>query len=161
RWRRWYGVSLHDRWAILGGQLVTPVSQKQPPFWVWNAGLNQLYMSSYHLAPDMLACYFDAMRSHRIVYLWGYTSAIYELARGALQSGLTCPRLAVVVTNAEPLFDYQRRVIAKAFHCDVRETYGMAEIVAAASECQHRNLHYWPEAGILETPPEPEAGSDT
>ncbi len=34
RWRRWYGVSRYDRWAILGGQLVTPVSQKKPPFWV-------------------------------------------------------------------------------------------------------------------------------
>ncbi len=42
RSRRWYGVTRHDRWAILGGQLVTPVSQKKPPFWVWNSGLNHL-----------------------------------------------------------------------------------------------------------------------
>src|SRR5438132_661958 len=34
RWRRWYGVTRHDRWAILGGQLVTPVGQADPPFWV-------------------------------------------------------------------------------------------------------------------------------
>ena len=50
RSRRWYGMTRHDRWAILGGQMVTPVHQKRPPFWVWNSGLNQLYMSSYHLS---------------------------------------------------------------------------------------------------------------
>ena len=54
RFRRWYGVSRHDRWAILGGQLVSPAGRHRPPFWVWNAALNQLYMSSYHLAPDFI-----------------------------------------------------------------------------------------------------------
>src|SRR5258705_4780280 len=32
RVRRWNGVSRHDRWAILGGQLVIPSLQKRPPF---------------------------------------------------------------------------------------------------------------------------------
>ena len=36
RWRRWYGVSMQDRWGMLGGQVVTPFRQKTPPFWVWN-----------------------------------------------------------------------------------------------------------------------------
>ncbi|MGH7490149.1 MAG: phenylacetate--CoA ligase family protein, partial [bacterium] len=35
----------------------------------------------------------------------------------------------------------------------VRETYGMAEIVAAGSECEHGRMHLWPEAGVLETIP--------
>ena len=41
RSRRWYGVSRNDRWAILGGQLVARQGQERPPFWVWNAALNQ------------------------------------------------------------------------------------------------------------------------
>ena len=59
RWRGWYGVSRKDRWAILGGQLVAPVQQKAPPFWVWNRGLNQLYMSSYHLGRQNLRRLFE------------------------------------------------------------------------------------------------------
>jgi phenylacetate-CoA ligase len=58
--------------------------------------------------------------------------------------------MTVVITNAEPVADYQRRVIAEAFQCPVRETYGMAEMVAAASECQAGSLHLWPELGYLE-----------
>jgi phenylacetate-CoA ligase len=147
----WYGVSRHDRWAILGGQLVTPVAQRRPPFWVWNAALHQLYMSTYHLAPEHLPAYIDALRQHRITYLWGYPSSLYELALGVLQAGRagTLP-LKVVITNAEPLLPYQRETIRKAFGCEVRETYGMAEIVAAASECETGRLHEWPEVGIVE-----------
>lgn len=153
RSRRWYGLTRQDRWAILGGQLVARVSQKKPPFWVWNAGLNQLYMSSYHLAPDLIPAYLDALVKHRIKYILGYPSAIHALARAALKRGRKDLVMDVVITNAEPLYDYQRRSISEAFRCPVRETYGMAEIVAAASECEHGSLHQWPDTGIIETGP--------
>jgi phenylacetate-CoA ligase len=100
RCRRWYGVSRHDRWAILGGQLVVPVSQQKPPFWVWNAGLNQLYLSSYHLSPELIDSYLDAIVRYRVTYILGYPSAMYRLALRALQLGRKDIRLKVSVTNA-------------------------------------------------------------
>ena len=39
RMRRWYGIERGDRWAILGGQLVAPVTRNRPPYWVWNLSL--------------------------------------------------------------------------------------------------------------------------
>jgi phenylacetate-CoA ligase len=151
RARRWHGLSRNDRWAILGGQLVTPVEQQNPPFWVWNAGLNQLYLSSYHLAPDLVASYLQALVQYKIKYILGYSSAIYTLAQEALRLGRKDIKLDIVITNAEPLFDYQRKAITEAFNCPVRETYGMSEAVAAASECEHGSLHQWPDTGIIET----------
>jgi phenylacetate-CoA ligase len=150
RWRRWYGVSRDDRWAILGGQLVAPVTRRKPPFWVWNAALGQLYMSSYHLAPDLVPYYVAALRRHRVRYIFGYTSALHALATSAEHGALRALGLAVVITNAEPVLDHQREAIAHAFGCPVRETYGMAEIVTAASECEAGSLHLWPEAGQVE-----------
>lgn len=150
RFRRWYGVSRHDRWAILGGQLVSPAGRHRPPFWVWNAALNQLYMSSYHLAPDFIPAYLDALRQYRVKYLWGYTSSLNALAQEALRLGRRDLKMTVAIANAEPVFSYQREAIAEAFQCPVRETYGMSELVAAASECQAGRLHLWPEVGILE-----------
>src|SRR6185503_8185524 len=38
----------------------------------------------------------------------------------------------------------------QAFQCPVRETWGMIENVAAASECPEGRLHQWPEVGIIE-----------
>jgi phenylacetate-CoA ligase len=150
RWRRWYGVSMHDRWAILGSKLVTPVTQRRPPFWVWNSAMNQLYMSAYHLAPDLTPYYLDALVKYRIKYLWGFTTLLHILAHDALRLGRRDIKMTVVITNAEPLYDYQRKTIADAFQCPVRETYGMCELVAAASECEHGRMHLWPEAGVVE-----------
>ena len=150
RCRRWHGVSRHNRWAILGGQLVTPAEQRKPPFWVWNAPLSQLYMSSYHLAPDLIPYYLDALMRYEITYLWGYTSALNTLAQETLRLGRRDVKLTVAITNAEPVFPYQRWAISEAFQCPVRETYGMAEIVNAASECEAGRLHLWPEIGVTE-----------
>jgi phenylacetate-coenzyme A ligase PaaK-like adenylate-forming protein len=150
RWRCWYGISRYDRWAILGGQLVVPSAQSRPPFWVWNYAHNQLYMSSYHLAPHLIPSYLDALVRYRCKYLWGYTSALYALAQEVQRCARSDLKMHVVITNAEPLFEYQRDAISRAFQCPVRETYGMAEIVTAASECNYGRLHMWPEVGLVE-----------
>jgi len=150
RCRVWHGLSRKDRWAILGGQVITPVQRRKAPFWVWNAALNQLYMSSYHLAPDLIPYYLNALARYRIKYILGYTSSLYELAQIVIESGRRDLKMEVVLCNAEPVFDYQREAIEAAFQCPVRETYGMAEAVAAASECREGRMHLWPEAGIIE-----------
>lgn len=150
RWRRWYGVSRHDRWAIIGGQLVTPVEQRHPPFWAWNAAFHQLYMSSYHLAPGLIADYLDALAKYKIRYLFGYTSSLYALAQEALRLGRDDLHFTVAITNAEPVYAYQRQAIEEAFHTPLRETYGMSEIVIAAGECEAGQLHLWPEVGWVE-----------
>ncbi len=150
RWRRWYGVTRHDRWANCGGQLVAPAERRSPPFWVWNAPLRQLYLSSYHLAPDLVPHYVDAMRRHEVRYLWGYTSSLAALAREVTRAGLEPPAMATAVANAEPVGAADRETVAAAFGVPLRETYGMAEIVAAAGECDGGRLHLWPEAGHVE-----------
>jgi phenylacetate-CoA ligase len=160
RWRRWYGVSRFDRWGILGGQLIAPVDQRQPPFWVWNAGLNQLYLSSYHLAPELIPHYLEALKRYRVTYLYGYSSSLYALGQGILNQKRRDLQMAVAITNAEPLYDYQRQVIAEAFQCPVRETYGMSEVVAAAGECEAGQLHQWPEVGFIEVFPGEGSGSN-
>lgn len=150
RWRRWHGVSIHNRWAILGGRLITPVSANKPPFWVWNAPMHQLYMSAYHLSPRLVPYYCDALRQHRIEYLWGYTSALVALAHEVLRLDRRDLAMKVVLTNAEPLMQTQREVLEQAFQCPVRETYGMAEAVTGAGECDCGSMHFWPESGVLE-----------
>lgn len=151
RWRNWYGVGRADNWAILGGQLVAPVERTKPPYWVWNAGMNQLYLSSYHMTPAAIPYYLDEIERRGVKYLFGYSSALATLAAGALEAGRKLGGLRVAITNAEPVHQYQRRLAGEAFGCPLRETYGMAEIVAAASECEHGSLHLWPEVGVLES----------
>jgi phenylacetate-CoA ligase len=150
RCRRWHGVSRHDRWAILGGQLVAPVEQQRPPYWVWNPTMRQLYLSAYHLSVDNVRAYLDALHAHEVTYLLGYPSGLYRLAQAAEEAGLAAAPLRVALGNAEPLLDHQRETIGRVFGCPVRETYGMAEIAAAASECEAGRMHDWPDTGRIE-----------
>jgi phenylacetate-CoA ligase len=146
----WNGLCSRDRWAMLGGRLITPVDQLQPPFWAWNAAFRQLYMSSYHLSRDTASAYLEEMRKRRVVYALGYASSLYTLAWFAIELELRAPRLRCVISNAEPLLDHQREVIGRAFGCRVVDTYGMSELVAAGSECASGRMHMWPEVGSVE-----------
>lgn len=148
RCRRWHGLRREDRWAIVGGQPIVPAQRRQPPFWVWNASMRQLYLSGSHLAPELIPAYLAAIEKHRVRWLYGYSSALDSLASWG--EGHAALGLAMVMTNAEPLYAHQRERIEKAFGCPARETYGMAELVAAASECPAGNLHQWPEVGFAE-----------
>ena len=150
RTRRCYGISRKDRWAIIGGRLIRPVANRRPPYWVWNGAGKQLYMSAYHLAPDMMPAYLDALTRYRVTYLFGYSSGLHALAETALRLKRTDVRLRVAITNAEPLLQHQREAIAAAFSCPVRETYGLAEIVAGGCECECGSLHLWPDVGMVE-----------
>lgn len=147
---RWHEVSRFDRWGIMGGRLVTPVRQQHPPFWVWNAGMRQLYLSSYHLAPQHVPAYLDALKRYKITYLYGYSSSLYALAQAVIEQKLAAPSMRVAFSNAEPLFAHQRATISAAFGCPTRETYGMSELVCGAGECTQEKMHLWPEAGIVE-----------
>jgi phenylacetate-CoA ligase len=90
------------------------------------------------------------MTRHRLTYIYGYTSSLYALAEVIQGSGRQDIAMAAAITTAEPVYEHQRKAIARAFHCPVRETYGMTELVAAASECTVGRLHLWPEVGLVE-----------
>ncbi len=146
----WHDIPARVRMARLGGQLVVPVAQRQPPFWVWNAAMRQLYMSTFHLSPALIPHYLDALERYRIRYIGSYPSSVIALAHEALRLQRTDLRMLAVITNAEGVDLEQRRIIGAAFGCRVIETYGQAEIVGFASECPDGHLHQWPECGIIE-----------
>lgn len=149
RVRVWNGLSGSDRWGHLGGQPVVAYDQSRPPFWVWNSALRQLYLSAMHIGPASGADYLSAIDKYQLAYLLGYASSISLLAQHALECGIQ-PALRLVITDAEPLHPKQRTLIQAGFGCSVRETYGMAEAVCAASECSAGFLHAWPDVGHIE-----------
>src|SRR5438128_9503105 len=97
--------------------------------------MNQLYLSANHLNRRNLPAYLDALASYGITHLIAYSSSVSVLAHEAYDLGLSAAGIKVVITNAEPLSPWQREVVRQGLGCEARETYGMAEIVTAASEC--------------------------
>jgi len=151
---RWHSVAqVHrrvNRSVSLGGHLVASPDRTRPPFWVFNRRWNQLYMSSYHLAPQYLGSYVDQLRKFKADYIEGYPSSVYAIAQYIIDNKLEPFSLKACFTTAETLFDYQRRSIRKAFGCRTYNQYGCGEGVVFAAECEHGSMHLSPEVGIVE-----------
>ena len=150
RVRHWIGVNHQDRWGIFGGQQIIPLAQTNPPYWIWNQGLKQIYFSIFHINPTSANVYLEALWKYKPLYLIVYPSALFVLAKFMLQQGLQPPPLKAIISNSEVLTETYRKTIQQAFNCPVRDTYGMAEMLSAASECAEGNMHFWPETGIME-----------
>jgi phenylacetate-CoA ligase len=149
----WTGTRLAsdgDRVAVVRGNVIVPLTQARPPFWRYNRNLNQILMSSFHLKPDNLPSYFEALREFKPKVIDGYPSSLYVLAKVLLNRGERLP-LTAAVTSSETLYDFQRETIEQAFECRVFDYYGAAERVVFAVECDHhQGLHVCEEYGVTE-----------
>jgi phenylacetate-CoA ligase len=150
RARRWHNLTRDDNWATLGGQMVVPAHTHHPPFWVWNSPLHQLYFSANHISQRSTPAYLSAVRYYGITHMLAYSSSASALAREAIELGLPPEGPRLIITMGEPLFPWQRETIQTGLGSQVKESYGMGEIVAAATECSAATLHLWPEVGWLE-----------
>lgn len=150
RLRRWHNVSYKEKWGIFGGQRILSLAQKQPPYWVHNIGLNQIYFSIFHISHKTAKSYVDALKRFEPTHLIVYPSSLSVLAGHILEQDLKPPPIKVIFSNSEILFGHQKDLIEKAFKCPVIDTYGMAELLSGASECPSGVMHYWPEIGYLE-----------
>lgn len=89
----------------------------------------------------------DSLQTRTFAYVYGYPSALYELALAGLRPR-TPPR--VVVTTGEPLFAFQRKAIQEAFGSPVVEEFGCTELGTVAFECPAGSLHVSAEQVWLE-----------
>ena len=150
RWRKWYDLNYTQPWAYIAGRKVTPYNNNKPPFWVWNKGLKQLYLSCYHLKKQNIPHYMDAMKNHEVVYLYGLASSINQLAYHGKSLGLNPPNVKAIVSCAETLYLNYKKNIEDYFSCPVYDSYGSTEKVIGSSECTSKQMHIWPDAGKVE-----------
>lgn len=150
---RWAGTNfgkLGDRVAVIRGNVIVPLFQREPPFWRYNYLHRQLLLSSFHLSPQNLAAYVDELSRFRPKVLDGYPSTLYVIAKHLRNCGKKLP-LHAVLSSSETLYDFQREVIEESFCCSVYDYFGAAERVLFAAECEeHEGHHLCVEYGVAE-----------
>ena len=150
---RWAGCRLGrdgNRMAVARGNVIVPLSQKNPPFWRLNRRHHQLLLSSFHLSKANLPAYFDALAEFRPEVLDGYPSTLYVLAKFLQARGETFP-LRAAITSSETLYDFQRELIEERFACRVFDYYALAERTVFSHECErHQGHHVAMEYGLAE-----------
>ncbi|OYY94342.1 MAG: hypothetical protein B7Y41_08465 [Hydrogenophilales bacterium 28-61-23] len=94
------------------------------------------------------------IQRYRPVLLYGYASAMSELARFIVAGKMEMPgSLIGVYSTAEVLTEAQRDLMQRAFGCKVFNQYGCREVPNIAWECRHGGMHVFADQVYLESVP--------
>jgi phenylacetate-CoA ligase len=156
-----HGVSdPRDPNFTFNGNMIVPFRQSAPPFWRTSSYDRRTIFSLYHMTPENLRAYVDAIHSLSSCYVEGYPSAIHLVARAMLDQNrpLEPGRIAGIFTSSESLLAFQRETIEQAFAAPVRDRYGVSERNVSMTECDEGRLHVDMEFCIVEVDTSEESG---
>ncbi|MCP5301435.1 MAG: phenylacetate--CoA ligase family protein [Chromatiaceae bacterium] len=116
---------------------------------------SELSLPATSYSEASLAAWHVRIRQWRPVLLYGYASALGELARymDAVGASPTRPLIGVYST-AEMLDPAQRRLMESAFGCKVFNQYGCREVPNIAWECRAGAMHVFSDTVQLEAAPD-------
>lgn len=151
RTHRWFNADMGVREIVLWGSSIELGRQDRiRSFRDWL--LNSQLLSAFDLGESALARYAEVFRQYRPQKLFGYSSALYLLARHLQRNGWKpetgWPR--AVFATAEPLYDFQRATIESALGCPVSLEYGSRDAGLVATECPSGSLHVAAEGMLVE-----------
>jgi len=152
-WRGWgyAGYKFGDKMAVLAG--LSLVSSKENLLRIASKKVikRMVKFPAINLRKEILEDYAKRMIQFKPKFIRGYPSSIYFFADFLKEEGidLICPR--AVLTTAEMLLPYQRKLIEGVFQCDVFDGYGAFDGGTAALECEeHRGYHMAVEKVVME-----------
>jgi phenylacetate-CoA ligase len=151
RARRWWGVEVGEPEVYIWG---APVELNKTD-WVKTVRdrlLNQLVLNAFAMSPERMDRYLDAIESFQPRSIYGYSSSVSLLAAHARARGrrLRLPRLKVVCTTGEPLYEHQRSLLTEVFGVGVANEFGSRDIGFTAHETPHGQMLLMSESIILE-----------
>lgn len=153
RWYEKFGFRRGDRRATLGGRYLG-ASPKGEVY--RNPFERQLLLGVHALGTASVERYLLAMRGFSPRMLQGHPSAIAKLVALGREQGIGFPRIPLVFTTGETLFDEDRETIASAFGAQVISMYGHGEMCFMACECSATSgFHVDPFLGYVELLPHP------
>jgi phenylacetate-CoA ligase len=121
---------------------------------------NRRRLSAYHLGRDDLRRHLNEIDRFRPAAIYGYASAVYLLAREAIDTGFQCDSLRACILTAEPTYPHMVDTVGLAFSAPVINQYGATECELIAGEDRDGMLRVREDMVLLETLPRPDGGYD-
>lgn len=147
---KWYGYEMGDKIAQIWGSRSDISAQQKLSNKFKNFLLRHVYVDAFNLSEEKLESFAQKLNKFNPKMITGYASALYLFAQYVKSRGILDIRPKVIVTQAEGLFEHQRRVIEEVFG-EVYDFYGSREVGSIASECpEHVGYHISAENVIVE-----------
>lgn len=151
RARRWWGLNPGDPEVYLWGAPVELNSTDRIKT-LRDRLLNQLVLNAFEMSPDSMDDYAKAIQSFQPHCIYGYASSVALLSAHLRERGikLRLPKLKVICTTGEPLFEHQRKLVSEEFGVPVANEFGSRDIGFTAHETPRGQMLLMSESIILE-----------
>ena len=149
----WLGAGLGQKTLYLwGADIGQPTLLKSIKNRLYHRFYNRKMMNSFAMNTSNMHTYVEDINSYRPIALVSYVNPLYELSRYIIEHKMEVFSPKSILTGAEPLHEFQREVIEKAFNCEVYDTFGCREFMLMSAECQeNKNLHINSDHLVVET----------
>jgi len=148
RAHRWFGVDTGVREIALWGSPIE-LGRQNVLRNIRDRFVNSCFLAAFNMGEKQLGEYAAFIERYRPAKMYGYASAFYLLAEYLKDKNWRAPsELKVIFATAEPLYDFQRRLVEKVFNCAVAMEYGARDAGLLANECPNGGFHI-PAEGIL------------
>jgi phenylacetate-CoA ligase len=135
-----------DRMAVIRGGVTS--SRAGGGISYFDPTRNWLILSSYHLTPERLPEYVEALNRFRPQHLHAYPSAALMLAQMGVKLSF---QLTSILCGSEKLTAESQRYLEEFFDARVFHWYGHSErVVLAAQGGTSDSLQFWPTYGFVE-----------
>lgn len=147
----WWGADIWDKRVRLRG-LPARFSSKERINIFLTYLMNIRILNAFDMTEKNMERYANIIKKFRPKVLIGYLDAIYILARFIRKRKIKLDHasLKVIFSEADTLFDFQKKIIQDAFGCQVTTNYGAMEGGSIAMECPQRNMHILSDNVFLE-----------
>jgi phenylacetate-CoA ligase len=153
-----WGLDLFERWVFLWGHAASFAPGLPGKIAKWKQPIldrmrNRLRLSAYSLGSAQLRDHLKKISAFQPAAIYGYSTAVYLLAREAKAIGFHCPSLKLIVLTAEPAFPHIVEACQDAFGVPAVAEYGAAETNTIAFEWPDRKLRVREDLIFIETSP--------
>lgn len=146
----WAGITGFKKSVTFAGRTFIHPDRDKPPFWVYNAALNNYIFSSYHISETTIPYYIEKLIKINPILIDSYPSSLIKIAEYMIEKGINSIRPKAIITSSETLLSHHRDLIEKAFQAKIFDQYGNTEQSAYITQCKNGSYHLNPEYGILE-----------
>lgn len=147
----WAGYEYGDKVALLWGSPVDTSKSHNCLSKVSNFIDRKVVHNAFNIQESSMVRFAEEVRRFKPKIIRGYSSALYIFSQFLIRENIRDIKPKAIVTQAEKLFENERKSIENAFGCTVYDFYGSREVTGIAAECsEHEGYHISIENVFLE-----------
>jgi len=121
------GYKIGDKFLALGSSSIIPNKKTSIKHKIYYFLKGKISISAINLNKDSIIQILRIIKKQKIEYIYGYSTAIYLLAKNINELGLEVPKVKGCISTSELLTDEYKSEIKNVFKCPIIDAFGAGD----------------------------------